>query len=226
MLLTDDDGWDAGGITAMRRALLDAGLLVTLVAPEGNRSGVGAAVDGATELDEKAPDVYAVDGTPADAVRAGLERFGRPDLVVSGTNLGQNSGTGIVRSGTVGAAVTAARAGVPAIAASTHRGTNDDDTATTADYVARVIATLGPPLFDPGVVLNVNYPAGDGASEVRVRDPLVVDLEGETMTVPTDGPENDRDLLDRGIATLSDLDVDGRPGTPASVADRLRDLAP
>jgi 5'/3'-nucleotidase SurE len=152
-----------------------------------------------------------------------MQSAGRPpDLVVSGTNLGQNSGTGITQSGTVGAAVTAARAGVPAIASSTHRATSEEDCTATADYVARLIGALGPPLFAPGLVLNVNYPAGDRATEVRLRDPLVVDLDGDEMDVPTEGPESDTALLDQGIATLTELDADGRPGTPASVADRLR----
>jgi hypothetical protein len=71
-------------------------------------------------------------------------------------------------------------------------------------------------------VLNVNYPAGGRASEVRLRDPLVVDLDGDEMDVPTEGPESDTNLLDQGIATVTELDADGRPGTPASVADRLR----
>jgi 5'/3'-nucleotidase SurE len=224
VLLTDDDGWEAGGITAMRAALLDAGYDVTLVAPSGNRSGAGATSDGRTELEEKRPGVYAVDGYPVDAVRAGLDllRADPPDLVVSGTNLGHNSGTGIVESGTVGAAVTAARAGIPAIAASTHRGKTEDDCAPTAAYVTRLVRTLGPRLFAPGVVVNVNYPAGDRAEEVRVRDPLVVELDGEDMRVPTDGPDDDVDLLDDGVATLTQLDLGPEPST--TVVDRLRDV--
>lgn len=224
VLLTDDDGWNAGGITAMRAALLDAGYDVTLVAPSGNRSGAGASSDGRTELDEKRPGVYAVEGYPVDAVRAGLDlmRVDPPDLVVSGTNLGHNSGTGIVESGTVGAAVTAARAGIPAIASSTHRARTEDDCAATAAYVTRLVQTLGPQLFAPGVVVNVNYPAGERAEEVRVRDPLVVELDGEEMTVPTDGPDDDVDLLDDGVATLTQLDLGSEPST--TVVDRLRDV--
>ncbi|MCD2189949.1 5'/3'-nucleotidase SurE [Actinomycetospora soli] len=224
VLLTDDDGWDAGGITAMRSALLDAGYDVTLVAPDGNRSGAGASSDGRTELEEKERGVYAVDGYPVDAVRAGLDlmRADPPDLVVSGTNLGHNSGTGIVESGTVGAAVTAARAGIPAIASSTHRGRSEDDCAATAAYVTRLVQTLGPQLFAPGVVVNVNYPAGERADEVRVRGPLAVELDGEEMTVPTDGPDDDVDLLDDGVATLTQLDVGGSPSN--TVVDRLRDV--
>lgn len=225
VLLTDDDGWDAGGITAMRAALVDAGYDVTLVAPSGNRSGAGASSDGRTELERKEEDVYAVDGYPVDAVRAGLDlmRADPPDLVVSGTNLGHNSGTGVVESGTVGAAVTAARAGVPAIASSTHRGSSEDDCAATAAYVTRLVQTLGPGLFTPGVVVNVNYPAGDRAEEVRVRASLVVELDGEEMRVPTDGPEDDVDLLDDRVATLTQLDVGGS-GPSSAVVDRLRDV--
>jgi 5'/3'-nucleotidase SurE len=225
VLLTDDDGWDAGGITAMRAALTGAGYDVTLVAPSGNRSGAGASSDGRTELDEKDRGVYAVDGYPVDAVRAGLDlmRDDPPDLVVSGTNLGHNSGTGIVESGTVGAAVTAARAGIPAIASSTHRGRSEDDCAPTAAYVAKLVQTLGPGLFAPGVVVNVNYPAGEQADEVRVRDPLVVELDGEEMRVPTDGPDDDVDLLDDGVATLTQLDVRGA-GASSAVVDRLREV--
>lgn len=226
VLLTDDDGWDAGGITAMRAALTDGGYDVTLVAPEGNRSGVGASTDGRTELEEKDPGVYAVEGMPVDAVRAGLElmRADPPDLVVSGTNLGHNSGTGVVESGTVGAAVTAALAGVPAIASSTHEGSSEEDCAATADYVVRLVQALGPGLFAPGIVVNVNYPAGDRASEVRVRDPLVVELDGEEMTVPTDGPDDDVDLLDDRVATLTELDVEGGARADGAVVGRLRDV--
>ena len=226
VLLTDDDGWDAGGITAMRAALTDAGYEVTLVAPDGNRSGVGASSDGRTELEEKDPGVYSVEGMPVDAVRAGLElmRADPPDLVVSGTNLGHNSGTGVVESGTVGAAVTAALAGVPAIASSTHQASSEEDCAATADYVVRLVKTLGPDLFAPGIVVNVNYPSGDRASEVQVRGPLVVELDGEEMTVPTDGPDDDVDLLDDRVATLTELDVEGGAPADGAVVERLRDV--
>ncbi|MEJ2869523.1 5'/3'-nucleotidase SurE [Actinomycetospora sp. OC33-EN08] len=224
ILLTDDDGWQAGGITAVRKVLTAAGYDVTLVAPESNRSGVGASSDGRTELREKGPDTYAVDGMPVDAVRAGLElmRSDPPDLVVSGTNLGHNSGTGIVESGTVGAAVTAATAGVPAIASSTHRARSESDCTATAAYVTRLVQTLGPELFAPGTVVNVNYPSGRVADEVQVRDPLTVELAGEEMTVPTDGPADDVDLLDDGVATLNQLTVGGAPSD--AVVDRLREV--
>jgi 5'-nucleotidase len=63
---------------------------------------------------------YAVEGTPAQAVRGGLlllsER--RPDLLVSGINYGENVGVGVTISGTVGAAIEGATFGVPGLAVS------------------------------------------------------------------------------------------------------------
>src|SRR6185436_942100 len=64
--------------------------------------------------------VYAVDGTPAQAVQHGvLELAPRlPSLVVSGINYGDNTGNGVTISGTVGAAIEAASLGIPALAMS------------------------------------------------------------------------------------------------------------
>ncbi len=99
ILLTDDDGYDAGGIRAVREALTRAGHDVVEVAPEDNRSGTGAQTTDEQELrDTDDPGVRTVAGSPADAVLAGLAAMraaGRPpDLVVSGTNLAATSDPG------------------------------------------------------------------------------------------------------------------------------------
>jgi 5'-nucleotidase len=64
--------------------------------------------------------VYAVGGTPAQAVLHGILEImpQRPDLVVSGINYGENVGTGVTISGTVGATLEAASHGIPGLAAS------------------------------------------------------------------------------------------------------------
>ncbi len=64
--------------------------------------------------------VYAVGGTPAQAVLHGILDImpKRPDLVVSGINYGENVATGVTISGTVGAAMEAASQGIPALATS------------------------------------------------------------------------------------------------------------
>ena len=126
VLVTNDDGYDAPGIDAVVEALRkEPGIHVTVVAPATNQSGAG---DKTTPGDLAVTDVKtrsgyaakAVAGHPADSVIVALDTLGlKPDLVVSGTNTGQNIGPLSTISGTVGAAKTAARRGIPAFAAST-----------------------------------------------------------------------------------------------------------
>ena len=122
ILLTNDDGYLSPGIRAMRQALLDQGHEVLMVAPAENQSGSSASIspDGITVTDHGL-NVWSVDGRPADAVRFGLGQLMAdqpPDLVISGINFGQNVGADVMISGTVGAATTAVRLGIPAIAIS------------------------------------------------------------------------------------------------------------
>jgi 5'/3'-nucleotidase SurE len=230
ILLTDDDGADAGGIRAVRAALIRAGHDVTTVAPDGNRSGAGAEVSHDQELqDSDEAGVRTVSGTPADAVLAGLAAMraaGRPpDLVVSGTNLGRNSGPRITESGTVGAAVTAAHAGFPAIAVSTDRAKDEEDCEPTAEFVVRLVGALAAsrPPFAPGLVLNVNHPARQ-ASGLAWLPAAEITLDGDRMELSGGDDDGSDGGLGRGRATISELDADGRPGTPASVRDRLTGL--
>ncbi|MCD2197785.1 5'/3'-nucleotidase SurE [Actinomycetospora endophytica] len=226
ILLTDDDGYSAGGIRAVRAALTRAGYDVSTVAPDGNRSGSGAETSGKQTLhNTDDPGVRTVTGTPADAVIAGLAALraaGRPpDLVVSGTNLGRNTGSGITESGTVGAAVTAAHAGLPAIAVSTDRAEDESDCEPTAAFVVRLVgalATARPP-FAPGLVLNVNHPVKQ-ASGLAWLPAQEITLEGDRMKLDSPGDDNDGGL-GRGRATIAELDADGKDGAPPSVRDRL-----
>ncbi|QEY61587.1 acid phosphatase [Metapseudomonas lalkuanensis] len=141
ILLTNDDGCRAPGIDAVYQALVAAGHQVTLVGPQNDSSGIGAAsvvVPGqAVAITQLAQDKYCVGapagytppagktsaiGTPVDAVNVGLDlllKDNRPDLVVSGTNFGDNVGPLTQMSGTVNAAVRAMFKGVPAVAVST-----------------------------------------------------------------------------------------------------------
>ena len=111
ILLTNDDGYLAPGIRALRAALLDAGHSVSLIAPATNQSGSGTSIssEGVSYISH-GNQVWSVAGRPADAVRLGIGHIMQdnpPDIVVSGINFGQNVGQDVIVSGTVGAAVTA-----------------------------------------------------------------------------------------------------------------------
>lgn len=178
ILLTNDDGWDAPGITAMKAALEAAGHNVVVVAPSENYSGIGMArnVDFGSFItySVEGDGVYAIDATPADCVMVGLLHvMPDADLVISGSNFGQNLGPMVNSSGTVGAAVRAAAGfGVPSLAVSVQMLNEEyqagfPSTAEafpqagefTADLVEKLQSTeLGNALLPEYIALNVNIP--------------------------------------------------------------------
>lgn len=181
ILLTNDDGFDAPGIRALKTALAGAGHSVTLVGPAVNQSGTSAALTlGLLTVTNPEPGVYSVTGTPATSVLLGvtaiLDADHRPQLVVSGINNGANLGPATAISGTVGAttaAMTQFVQPIPAIAVSTDLVEGTDPTtpanvahfADVADFTARLVADLvtgacaeGSGLLPRRTGLNVNYP--------------------------------------------------------------------
>jgi 5'-nucleotidase len=125
VLVTNDDGIGAPGIDALVSALsaLDD-VVVVVVAPATNQSGSGDATTAgpvAHSAGTTASGVAgtAVQGLPADTIAVALDELGvDPDVVVSGVNEGQNIAVVAPISGTLGAARTALRRGIPAVASS------------------------------------------------------------------------------------------------------------
>jgi 5'-nucleotidase len=126
VLVTNDDGYAAEGIDAVVEALrAEPDTHVTVVAPNDNKSGTGSKTTPGKLVTHEVKTIsgypaIGVEGFPADTVILALGEMGlKPDLVVSGTNAGQNVGPFTTISGTVGAAKQAVRLGVPAFASST-----------------------------------------------------------------------------------------------------------
>jgi 5'-nucleotidase len=128
ILLSNDDGIGSPGLWAAAEALSLLGY-VTVAAPREQRSGSGRSMpvdsDGIlheehVQIGDKLWPVYAVGGSPAQAVQHGiLELSPRlPDLVVAGINYGENVSVSVTISGTVGAALEGAAAGIPSMAVS------------------------------------------------------------------------------------------------------------
>jgi len=128
ILFTNDDGIASPGLWATVKAFEGLGQLL-VVAPEQQQSGMGRSMPRSSRGTIRPYEppypianctAYAADGTPAQTVQHGiLELCDRqPDLVVSGTNYGENTGNGVTISGTVGAAIEGASLGCNAIALS------------------------------------------------------------------------------------------------------------
>jgi len=172
ILLTNDDGIFAKGIETLYIALAGEHD-VTVVAPETEQSAVGHAI---TWLDPLRVNTvnrngtffgYAATGTPADCVKIAVNELlkERPEIVVSGINLGANVGVNVIYSGTVSAATEAALLGIPSIAVSIDAFKPTDFSAAT-EFIPRLVKLVGREGLPPGISLNVNIPDRP-AGEVR-----------------------------------------------------------
>ena len=160
ILVSNDDGYFAPGITLLAEALRQLGE-VTVVAPERDRSGASNSLTLDRPLTvRRAPNGYfSVNGTPTDCVHiavTGLLDF-TPDLIVSGVNLGANMGDDTIYSGTVAAAAEGYLLGIPSVAISLTSKTGqhfDSAIGIALQIVERLRAS---PIREP-VLLNVNVP--------------------------------------------------------------------
>lgn len=165
LLLTNDDGWDAPGLMAMRGACLRlwpaAEILVVAPADEASQVGHRVTTTAPLRVDERGEGVFAVGGTPADCVRLALSVIlpWRPDWVLSGINAGGNLGHDIPISGTVAAAREAAYHGVSSAAFSHFivRGL-PLDWETAALRATLVFRELTEQTLEDGEFWNVNLP--------------------------------------------------------------------
>jgi 5'-nucleotidase len=181
VLLTNDDGIEADGLQAMRRALLGLDeVRLAVIAPDGNRSAMARSITTRRPLwVEEVPFAdgtigYATDGTPVDCVRLaslGIVEDFAADLVVAGINHGANLGDDITYSGTVAAALEGVVLGLPAIAVSQQSGARSLDYRfdggfgfdVAAAFVARVVERIEDVPLPARTLLNVNVPAGQPA---------------------------------------------------------------
>lgn len=219
ILVTNDDGYNAGGIDAVVEGLRTLpGVNVTVVAPALNQSGSSdrTTEGGVTSFAGQTLSGYpatAVNGYPADSVIYALkvQRL-TPDLVVSGINNGQNIGPFVPLSGTAGAARVASRNGIPSVASSAGFGSPPDyPSATTAvlDWVEDFrLGRAGPGYQE---VANINVPTCTaGAIRGVVEVPTALDFGGRSPHPPnctstaTD-PVDDVDGFLYGYITLSDI---------------------
>ena len=205
ILVTNDDGVTSPGLLELKQALEPYGR-VSVIAPDSNRSAIGRGitihnplhVDEVT-LADGSP-ALATDGTPVDCVRFALLCLlgERPDIIVSGINLGLNLGDDVTYSGTVAAALEGVLLGWPAIAVSAQAidpaADQWDGKAYDFRAAARFAARMVPRVLEPGfpaqVILNINAP---GLAPEDIRGARVTRLgrriyNDELTLIDTDGP--------------------------------------
>jgi 5'-nucleotidase len=228
ILVTNDDGVESPGVWTLAEGLADAGFEPVIAAPAEDMSGASAsiwrmhpdahvdAVPVECTLPVEVP-AWSVEATPGLIVlSAASGAFGEvPALVAVGINAGLNLGESILHSGTIGAALTAQRLGLSALAVSLEPG-NPWRWPAAVELARRCIVTLA---AEPrGTVLNLNVPDGDDrAPSLRwarlhphgtVRTALSDDAGGHVQLELRAAPhvaeaEFDTTLLAAGYATVT-----------------------
>jgi len=239
ILLANDDGISAPGLLAAYEELAKIGE-VTVAAPAENQSGVGHGItyrepimvrniDPLAKAGGPQGPWYRIEAKPATCVRLALASLltGRPHLVVSGINRGDNAGLTLYVSGTLGAAREAAFDGIPSIAASQvtwpEMGQGPEGYRSGAALLGRVATEVLKRGLPPGTFLSLNFPAGDIKGVRVVPHSLRTGLnqyerrenpEHETYfwnvwTEPADpDPRTDAGSLREGYAAVTPLRID------------------
>lgn len=166
ILLTNDDGIEAGGIKALIKELIKTGEL-TVIAPDKQRSAVSHSITFFEPLrldrvnSKSKCEMYIANGTPADCIFLGIKYIMKdrlPDLVISGINHGANIGDDINYSGTVAGAREGVIHGIPSIAVSLCRFGPDGNFTFAAKFIKKLIKTLDIKKLTQRTLLNINIP--------------------------------------------------------------------
>jgi 5'-nucleotidase len=235
ILISNDDGIHAPGLAELAAALAPLGS-VLVVAPDVEKSAFGHGITMMTPLrlaEVKKDGKFfglSVAGTPADCVKLALHTLlpRLPRLVVSGINLGPNTGTNVLYSGTVAAAREGTIFNVPSIASSLRSFAKDADFSTAARYTRRLAEWLLSHPMPAGVLLNLNVPAVPAAeirgvkatrlARFRYHDSYDIRqdprgrtyywLAGEDAEVLEPTPDQDAVALEAGFVSVTPLGYD------------------
>ena len=220
ILIVNDDSISAPGIEVLARAAVKFGD-VWVVAPASQCSAMSQKMTLRETLELRRVDdfpvevqgAWSVSGSPVDCVKAALTNVmtEKPDLVLSGINNGYNVGFDTAYSGTVGAAMEAARCGIPAIALST---AHERHLEAVEPHLLPVIRELLEEPLEPGQLWNVNFPA-------LARQPLMGILRDRPVArmsmfcdkyVGENRPDGTVELTNAGFSIRDNFDA---PGTDA-----------
>lgn len=182
ILITNDDGISAPGLSVLEgiaNELAGKGGEVWVVAPAFEQSGVSHCISYVKpmRMQQLGPRKYAIEGSPADCVLVALGQIlnnDKPDLILSGVNMGYNVAEDTLYSGTIGAAMEGAMHGYKSIAMSQYYGKNDENNGDYFENARKHGVKVCKKILDAapwqnhtyGVFYNVNFPLSDG-NEVK-----------------------------------------------------------
>ena len=173
ILVTNDDGIYAQGITILAEIAAEMSQDVWVCAPASEQSASSHALTMHRPLRLRQVDrrKFTVDGTPTDCVLLGVHEVlqdKKPDLILSGLNQGANIADGVAYSGTIAAAMEGTMLGIPSFALSQQSiGDGPVNWSVARLWAPRVIKTCLECAWPEDVFININFPAVTGTGEVK-----------------------------------------------------------
>ena len=229
ILVSNDDGYRAPGLSAMVEAVSDFGK-VTVIAPNQDRSGASNSLTLTVPIRvEQIENGYFVcSGTPTDCVHLGITGLmpQEPDMIISGINNARNLGDDVLYSGTVGAAMEGRFLGLPAIAVSL-AGDDPIHFDTAGNVVRQLLEKMLQTPLSPSNILNINVPdlprdqingwqatrlggRDRACPAVRATDPVGKDIYwiGAAGVEQDAGPGTDFFAIAQGYVSITPLTAD------------------
>jgi 5'-nucleotidase len=176
ILVVNDDGVTAPGIKALIEVMQELGE-VTVVAPDSPQSGMGHAITigKPLRLDKidlyEGVEMYKCSGTPVDCVKLAVNKIfkgKKPDICVSGINHGLNNSINVIYSGTMSAAVEGAIENIPSVGFSLDDFNWDANFEHCKKFIKQICIQILKNGLQPGVLLNVNFPAGADLKGIKI----------------------------------------------------------
>lgn len=233
ILISNDDGYGAPGIRALERIARTLTKDVWVVAPETEQSATSHSLTLRRPLRvrKRKPRHFTVDGTPTDSVLVAVQSIlkdRKPDLVLSGINMGANLGEDVTYSGTVAAAMEGALLGIKSIAFSQLRGYEGRlDFAAAEQHAPDLIRRLLALKWRKETLMNVNFPAlapdqvrgisvcrqgrrDSGTTVAEGRDPSGRPYVwiGQYISDDATEPDTDLDAMTEGLISVTPLHLD------------------
>ena len=229
ILLSNDDGYRAPGLSAMVEAVSDFGE-VTVIAPDQDRSGTSSSLTLTVPIrvEQIANGYFVCSGTPTDCVHLGITGLmpQKPDMIISGINNARNLGDDVLYSGTVGAAMEGRFLDLPAIAVSL-AGDEPAYFDTAGNVVRELLEKLLKTPLSAGTILNINVPdvprdqiqgwdatrlggRGRALPTIKAVDPVGKDIYwvGDAGAELDAGPGTDFYAIARGCVSITPLTAD------------------
>ncbi len=233
ILISNDDGYDAWGITSLIDMVREIGDVI-VVAPDGGRSGTSLSITNTVPVryakvkEEEGLTIYSCSGTPCDCVKMALEFLmpRRPGLVLGGINHGDNAATNAHYSGTIGVAIEGTLKGIPSVGFSSCAYKRREDFMRLKPQVQTIVNKLLEKGLPEKVFLNVNFPDAEEFKGMRICRMGMGDwvdewverhhprggnyfwIAGEFKSFDGDDPQTDLWALDHDYVAITPITLD------------------